>query len=80
MNEKILRVHSKKIKKAFQTYDVTEYDKLYVEGSSFPICDENTQEKVNELKEPLSIEGMIFKLKKHGITFSEQEYLDATKI
>lgn len=80
MNEKILRVHSKKIKKAFQTYDVTEYDKLYVEGSSFPICDENTQEKVNELKEPLSIEEMIFKLKEHGITFSEQEYIDAIKI
>ncbi|HFD1686934.1 TPA: Abi family protein, partial [Enterococcus hirae] len=60
---------SKDIKKPFKTYNVSEFDEIFIDGSKFPI--KLTSPKLknkgnNQLKKPALIEDMPNNLKLHN--------------
>ncbi|HHA4398169.1 TPA: Abi family protein [Enterococcus hirae] len=74
---------SKDIKKPFKTYNVSEFDEIFIDGSKFPI--KLTSPKLknkgnNQLKKPALIEDMPNNLKLHNITFTKEEELEALNI
>ncbi|EOB3492862.1 Abi family protein [Enterococcus hirae] len=74
---------SKDIKKPFKTYNVSEFDEIFIDGSKFPI--KLTSPKLknkgnNQLKKPALIEDMPNNLKLHNVTFTKEEELEALNI
>ncbi|EHQ8839839.1 Abi family protein [Enterococcus faecalis] len=75
---------SKDIKKPFKSYDVSAFDEIFIDGSSFPIkltSSKLTIKGQRELKKPALIEEMPNNLKlHHNVTFTKKEEEEALNI
>lgn len=71
-------VNSKIIQKPFKEYDISHYNKLYIEGYSFPLSSPNKE--VSKLKPFVESEIMYRNLIKHDIDFNKIEIEESMKV